>query len=105
MQTDATATSAEFNLVATGINDITLNGVKYSISPNPAKADLFIRTGGNNPYKVQMRIINSNGAEVVNRENITGTTTISVRNLPAGIYYVMLSSKKEKGVFKIVINR
>ena len=100
-----TATSAEFNLVATGINDITLNGVKYSISPNPAKADLFIKTGGNNPYKVQMRMINSNGAEVLNRENITGTTTISVKHLPAGIYYIMLSSKKEKGVFKIVINR
>ena len=100
-----TATSAEFNLVATGINDITLNGVKYSISPNPAKADLFIKTGGNNPYKVQMRMINSSGAEVLNRENITGTTTISVRNLPAGIYYIMLSSKKENGVFKIVINR
>ena len=100
-----TATSAEFNLVATGINDITLNGVKYSISPNPAKADLFIRTGGNNPYKVQMRMINSDGAEVLNRENITGTTAISVRHLPAGLYYIMLSSKKEKGVFKIVINR
>jgi len=100
-----TATSTEFNLVATGINDITLNGVKYSISPNPAKADLFIRTGGNNPYKVQMRMINSNGAEVLSKENIRGTTTISVTHLPAGIYYIMLSSKKENGVFKIVINR
>ena len=100
-----TATSAEFNLVATGINDITLNGVKYHISPNPAKADLFIKTGGNNPYKVQMRMINANGAEVLNRENIAGTTTISIRHLPAGIYYIMLSSKKEKGVFKVVINR
>ena len=103
--TGCTATSAEFNLVATGINDITLNGVKYSISPNPAKADLFIKTGGNNPYKVQMKMINSNGAEVLNRENIIGTTTVSVRHLPVGIYYIMLSSKKEKGVFKIVINR
>ena len=100
-----TATSAEFNLVATGINDITLNGVKYHISPNPAKADLFIKTGGNNPYKVQMKMINSKGAEVLNRENIAGTTTISVRHLPSGIYYIMLSSKKEKGVFKVVINR
>ena len=100
-----TATSAEFNLVATGINDITLNGVKYHISPNPAKADLFIKTGGNNPYKVQMKMINSKGAEVLNRENIAGTTTISVRHLPAGIYYIMLSSKREKGVFKVVINR
>ena len=100
-----TATSAEFNLVATGINDITINGVKYSISPNPAKADLFIKTGGNNPYKVQLRMINANGAEVLSRENITGTTTISVRHLPAGIYYIMLSSKKEKGVFKLMINR
>ena len=100
-----TATSAEFNLVATGIDDITLNGVKYSISPNPAKSDLFIKAGGNSPYKVQMRMINSNGAVVLNRENIIATTTVSVRHLPAGIYYVMLLSKKEKGVFKIVINR
>jgi hypothetical protein len=100
-----TTTSAEFNLVATGINDITLNGVKYSISPNPAKTDLFIKTGGSNPYKVQMKMMNSKGAEVLNRENIMGTTTVSVRHLPAGIYYILLSSKKEKGVFKIVINR
>ena len=52
-----------------------------------------------------MKMINANGAEVLNRENIAGTTTISVRHLPAGIYYIMLSSKKEKGVFKVVINR
>ena len=100
-----TATSAEFNLVATGINDITLNGVKYSISPNPASTDLFIKAGGNNPYKVEMRMINSKGAEVLIRENIIGTTTVSVRHLPTGVYYIMLSGKKEKGIFKIVINR
>jgi len=51
-----------------------------------------------------LKMINSNGAEVLRRENILAAATISVRYLPAGVYYIMLSSKKDKGVFKIVIN-
>ena len=99
-----TATSAEFNLVATGINDITLNGVKYSISPNPARSDLFIKAGSNNPYKVELRMMNASGAVVFTRDNIVASTTISVKHLPAGLYYILLSSKKEKGAFRIVVN-
>ena len=99
-----TATSTEFNLVATGINDIRLNGVLYSISPNPAKDDLFIKVQGNNPYKVEVRIISANGAEIMKKENLNQTTAIPVKHLATGVYYVMLTSKKEKATFKIVIN-
>ncbi|HEU5164204.1 MAG TPA: T9SS type A sorting domain-containing protein [Chitinophagaceae bacterium] len=99
-----TATSTEFNLVATGITDVALNGVLYSISPNPAKANLFIKVQGNNPYKVQMRIINANGAEMMKRENVNQSTSIPVKHLSTGMYYVILTSKKEKATFKIIIN-
>ena len=98
------ATSAEFNLVATGINDITLNGVRYSISPNPARSDLFIKAGVNNPHKVELRMMTATGAVVLTRYNVIATTKIPVNHLPAGVYFILLSSKREKGVFRIVIN-
>jgi hypothetical protein len=78
--------------------------VLYSISPNPAKDDLHIKVLGNNPYKVEMRIISANGAEVMKKENVNQTTTVPVKHLASGVYYVMLTAKKEKATFKIVIN-
>lgn len=98
------ATSAEYNLVLTGIGNVTLDGNTYSIYPNPADKIINLKVNGNITNKVNFKIINSLGAEIIIEEQLVFNTTISISHLPSGIYFIVLNGKKENGAFKIIIN-
>lgn len=98
-----TATSVDFNQVATAVNDITLSGVRYTISPNPANGFINLIITGNNPGKAKLKLINSTGTEIMVWENVSSAKMLEVAILPAGLYYLQVSTKKEKGTFKVVI--
>ncbi|MGB3007397.1 MAG: T9SS type A sorting domain-containing protein, partial [Chitinophagaceae bacterium] len=97
------ATSAEFNLVATAVNNLTLNGVQFSLYPNPANKVINIKVNGSNAGKVQLRMISIAGAEMMRIDNISSSASLLVSNYPAGMYYILLNGKKDKGAFKVII--
>lgn len=75
--------------VATGIFEIVPNDKKISIYPNPATDVINISSADLNLTKGNMSIYNALGAKV-NDVILTpsGMNTVSVNNLPAGVYYV-----------------
>jgi hypothetical protein len=98
-----TATSAEFNFVSTAVNDITMSGVRYALSPNPASDFINLVITGNNPGKVRISLMNTAGTKVRVWNNVSTGKSLDVLGLPSGVYYLQVSNGKENGSFKIVI--
>lgn len=76
---------------ATSINTMLVQPIK--IWPNPATDVVNITTKGNNPINIS--IIDNMGKMVSTYNNIS--TSISVNGLPAGLYYLIITSGHKAG--------
>lgn len=69
------------------------NTIDFSISPNPVHDELFIKTGFNQPYKIDL--VNSLGQVVLKKSISRNRETINVSELPDGIYSIILKSPND----------
>ncbi len=92
----------DFNFTWTTTKIITLVKQKSPISifPNPTKDLLWISTeAGTSIVKVQ--IINQTGQQILTQK-IAKASSISLANLPTGIYTVILTDNKNKYYKKVI---
>ena len=75
-----------------------------TLYPNPVQQDepLNIVSKGNIDY---LEVYNSNGQKLFRKDINSNKTTLSVVDLPKGIYFILLQSGKEKRTKKIIINK
>ncbi len=75
-------------IIQIGINN--LNPSKFSISPNPVKKDLLIKTSIDYPYCIE--IINNLGQTIFIKNKANKVETINVSGLPDGIYNLLIKT-------------
>lgn len=97
-------TSDNYTYVATGINEVVLQGYTIQLNPNPVINELKIQVdqpaGGNN--KISMVITDVMGKRIQSQTLQQGTNTIFVNNLAPGIYMVMLKKGSSVKTIKIL---
>ena len=83
-----------------GVEDFTETNV--SIFPNPASADVTVQL--EIPIEGKLTVYNQLGSEVFSEAFSENSKTISVSNLPAGLYFVTLSSNNRKATKKLIVH-
>lgn len=69
--------------------------------PNPTKDYVFVQI---NKDVERLVVLDMNGKEIWRQSNLlTGTTTIGLQNLSAGVYFLRLENKKEFVTLKVVV--
>lgn len=89
------STSDDFIYLITNAED---NGVSFRVYPNPANETLFVEL----PERAeQIRIVDPLGKQWHESVAAKGLHTVNVRELPQGMYYVLIKSHDNVIVFKI----
>jgi N-acetylneuraminic acid mutarotase len=89
--------------IPSGINELPVSDLRFTVSPNPAKDVLVIESANKNLEitfrDVSGKIIYSHQPETKNQKP---ETTINVSSFPQGLYFVELSDGKTQSVEKFV---
>jgi hypothetical protein len=93
-----TCAAARLATDATAING---NASLISVYPNPVNEMLTIKLGALNTGAV-VQLYNASGVLVKTERLITSTTLLSVRTLPAGVYYIRIKNGETASMHKIV---
>jgi hypothetical protein len=89
-----TATAVISLSVCSGINQISQNTVK--ISPNPSKGNVWLDIPNANPNAfIQVRIIDAQGRQVYQQQNLSPQQNLDLQQLPAGIYWLHLQADRQ----------
>lgn len=99
------AMSAGYNLVFTAVNDVTVNGILYSLYPNPTTKEATLKLSSMPLSKTTLTVVNSYGQKVLSRIITNQTETIAVDHLPQGYYLIMVESKNHSGILKLIVLR
>jgi hypothetical protein len=101
------AFSAEVNyLLATGISDFTFDA-GYAIYPNPAKDNFNVTLTNTGSDKASLEIFNTMGQVVKTVDLGSGSaiqTSVSITDLPAGVYTVKTTLGEKNSVRKMIID-
>lgn len=81
-----------------GLAKNTSAATSVEVYPNPASNELNIVAGKSN---VAYQLMSING-QVMNSGNFTGKTSLNVSGLPAGVYFVRISSNEGNEVLKFI---
>jgi hypothetical protein len=79
-----------------------INGVRYSVYPNPVN-DLLHIEGGSKLTKSAIRIMDALGKTVYSNRSFNGMEKINVKELPAGLYRVIISADEKALSFNVMI--
>ena len=85
-----------------------LNYTDIKVYPNPASGEVFIpfETLSTNGQPINITILNSIGAQVAVQEVSNNQQTISVANLPQGIYQIVIASTEGQNYrARLLVNR
>lgn len=99
------AMSAGYNLVFTAVSNITVNGILYSLYPNPATKEATLKLSSIPLSKTTLTLVNSYGQKVLSRIITNQTETIAVDHLPQGYYIIKIESKNHSGILKLIVLR
>jgi hypothetical protein len=83
------ATLGNLGTNVTGVSESQINGSRFKIFPSLASKDIYIE-GPEALYP--LTILNSRGQLVYSNNNFSGNQKIDVSNLPAGHYFIQISS-------------
>lgn len=98
--TNATTANGNANHLAIGIKENKLNTVSFVVLPNPANTSVSIELE-KNAIAESLKLINVAGQEVKQANN---SNTLSVADVPNGIYYLEVSSNDHMARKPVVIN-
>ena len=85
-------TSADFNFVTTGLNEVNFEGYNVQLYPNPVIDELTIQVKQtlNINGSVSLVVLDGMGKNIQSQTLQPGSNTISLKSLAPGIYMVML---------------
>jgi hypothetical protein len=81
-----------------GLTDLSSQSNTLNIYPNPASTQITIST----PNKGNLSILNLNGQQLLQQEITEPTTTIDVRELKSGVYFMRVMGEKNVMMGKFV---
>ena len=84
-----------------------VDDVSVSIWPNPTKGNFILLLTSNNNGNVNIRIVNQLGQEKYNintgKFNKNLKKTFDFTNMQSGLYFIIISTEKEKLVKKLIL--
>ena len=91
---------------ATGIASVKGGGAAFAVSPNPAHGEVAVTLAEASERGAELRLHDAAGREVLRRELSAGTrrATLEVSGLPAGTYFVTLTTAAGTGTRRLVID-
>ena len=91
---------------ATGIASVKGGGAAFAVSPNPAHGEVSVTLTEASERGAELRLHDAAGREVLRRELSAGTrrATLEVSGLPAGTYFVTLTTAVGTGTRRLVID-
>ena len=99
--------TAYFGYEFEGIDTLADAEALFTLTPNPTTGDCLLETRGGLPSHANCRVsvTDAQGREVLRRELKAGmrTLTLDVSNLPAGTYFVTLTTKEGTSTRKLVV--
>ena len=99
--------TAYFGYEFEGIDTLADAEALFTLTPNPTTGDCLLETRGGLPSHANCRVsvTDAQGREVLRRELKAGmrTLTLDVSNLPAGTYFVTLTTKEGTSTRKLVM--
>ena len=75
---------------------------EVQLYPNPTQETMTLILSSNEDIQVRYTIMDYLGKEIKNGNILSEKSEISLRDLPAGNYFISFKSKKENRIFKIV---
>lgn len=91
----------------TGINEYTLNSLKATVYPNPATDKVFVNFNLTGNAKVNIRIMDVTGREVMNlKENAfngSNSLIVDVSGLNKGMYVMHTATSNKSNVTKLIV--
>jgi hypothetical protein len=96
---DHKATVMRYDSVLTGINAQDVS--KLSVYPDPATNNITIETSGKTKESM-LAIVNVAGQELFTSQITLPRTQLDITSLPAGVYFLRLTSEKTVEVCKII---
>lgn len=94
------STSSGTPLVLTALNENKIASA-CSVIPNPAKTNIQVRTA--QPFPADFALLNLSGKVILSTELKTSEETISIKNIPQGVYLYQISfSNKQMETGKLV---
>jgi hypothetical protein len=75
----------------------------FSVYPNPAKEEIFIRTNSQGFENTPLEIFNSQGQLLISTTVTQLITAVDISSLAAGIYFICIPGNDEKAAHKFIV--
>jgi photosystem II stability/assembly factor-like uncharacterized protein len=95
-------TSNQYNLIVTSVGNLSINGEKINVYPNPFQNILVIDVGRRPNKPILIRLYNTNGSLNGKWELKQKTEEINLSHLTSGTYILELNSEKNKAIITII---
>jgi len=82
---------------------VSLEGVEFKVYPNPASSTIYL-SSKTNDLKGTVQLLDNQGRVVLQKELIK-SALIDVRDIPSGLYRLVLSTENSSASFNVVITR
>lgn len=101
--TGCSSTSTDYEIKALYNSYAIINGIRFTLLPNPTDKELKIIAQGTISSPLTMRMVDAVG-HLVRKSSVTSTLTrIETASLASGTYYVWIGNDKGNAVFKILV--
>ncbi len=93
-----------YKSTATSINENKNQQFNFSVYPNPAKENLYIKLNNDLlALQTSIKITNLLGENIISEIITSNNFTINTNNLKGGVYFVTIENKDVKSTQKIII--
>lgn len=97
--------SDEFNLTLTSLNEVSIEGSKVSVFPNPVKDVLNFNVTQQNLRRMEVSILTVDGRVMKQAVLPNGNSKMSLEQLPTGTYLVKIQQGNETRTIKVQVIR
>jgi hypothetical protein len=100
------AESENYPLVITGLQDVTIAGASIRCFPNPAREAIQVQvTAASLSRRLTASLVDINGRQIRMQNLAIGLNRFETAQLPAGMYFLMVTDGIERQVIKFVKSR
>jgi hypothetical protein len=102
-QNGCTGVSSEsYYYLITSITNFSVDGKEFQTYPNPSRTHISVDLGGEPTEKTTLRILNSQGKEMLKTSMLRQKTKINISEIPSGIYYIEAIQGVKRGSVKFI---
>jgi hypothetical protein len=95
--------SDEFNFTTTSLNEVSIDGSKISVFPNPVKEEINFKVIQSNFRKMEVSVMTTDGIIIKQSVLPRGNSRMNLSNLSSGTYLIIVRQGTETRTIKIQV--